>query len=96
MDIVGLDVAVDDAVHMGVPERVAKLKADLQRLADGQSSPHPQDVPQGRPLQILHRDVVPLAFVADFVDRDDVGMAQIARRLRLAIKPLDPLAPLLA
>ena len=43
-------------------------------------------------FEIFHDDKVPLVFLADIVDRDDVGMGERARGFGFAVKPLDALA----
>ncbi len=95
-DIGRLDVAVNDAE----PVRVAQRVEDLRH--------HPHDVGGREPLvrlevalelaaaNELHCDVPDAFVLADFVDRDDVGVRQPSGGLRLAAKAGDHRLGLLA
>jgi len=82
-DVAGLDVAVDRPPRVRVVEGVGDGVQDGQGLLHRQRAAHAQHLLEVRAFQVLHDDVVG----ADVVDRDDVRMRQVPRRLRLAQEP---------
>jgi hypothetical protein len=93
----GLDVAVHDPVPVAVVERGEDPAGDLER-ALGQETPSAgQQLAQGHAVDVLHDDVghhrpglalgVAEHVLAGVVDRDDVGVVQRRRALRLAAEP---------
>ena len=53
-DVLGLDVPVDDALAVRVPERVGHLAGDLQGVVQRQLPLAPQPVPEGLALDVGH------------------------------------------
>ena len=88
-----LDVAMDDAVGVGLVERVGDLHADLERLGHRQRSAcHP--VGEQLALDVLHRNEQVGAVLDQVVGDGDVGRAQHRRGARLANQPRPRLAVL--
>jgi hypothetical protein len=86
-DVVGLDVAVDDAVVVQVLERVAHLDGDPERLLARDRDLAAHEGAERLPLHVLHGHVH-LALVAGLQDPDDVGVAQRLPDLLLAPEAL--------
>ena len=81
----GLQVAVQDAALVGVvhgPDHVDHALDLRARIAPGV-------LRQRGPLDELHRVVLLAFMLADLVDRHDVGMVEVGRRLGLGAEPLD-------
>ena len=92
-DIGRLDIAVNDAVAVGVPERVTNLGQDGLHHRDRQRADLVDDRVESPPLDVLHDEVQDLLALLDGVNGDDVRMTQRCGRARLALEPLDhPLA----
>ncbi len=89
--VVRLDVAVHDAVVVGEPERGEDLRREVDRAVRLEAAALVDHVLEGRPLEVLHRDVVRAIRDAAVVDRDDVRVVQPRRRLCLAAEALDEL-----
>ena len=85
----GLTSRWTSAGAVGEPERGGHLAGDLRRLLARERSVGAEDVGQRAALHVLHGDEVGAGVLAPVVDVDDVGMAQVGRRLRLAAEPLD-------
>ena len=83
----GLQVSVDDLHLVGEGEPIADLLHDAHLLVEGDRG-IADDVLEVGPLEKLHRHVGAAVFLSEVVDRDDVGMIEAGRRLRLALKPL--------
>ena len=90
--VLRLEVAVDDAVAVGEARRLQHLADQPHRLLGGE--PGVDQLLQGAPLHVLHRDVVGALELAAVVDGDDVGVLEPRRGFRLAAEPLDELAVL--
>ena len=90
-DVLGLQVAVHDAGAMRLGEAFGHLRGQVDRLL----RIHPaaaEHVVQREAFDQLHHDVRLAERLADFVDRDDVGMVQRgcgARFLREAGQPIE-------
>ena len=56
-DVLGLDVAMDDAFVVGVLQRVADLRHDRQRLGRRQAA-RLDELPQVGAVDVLHHEVV--------------------------------------
>ncbi|MCI0681723.1 MAG: hypothetical protein L0Y71_06440 [Gemmataceae bacterium] len=87
-DVARLEVAVEDAVLMGVMDRPRHLGQQRDRglrVSDKlRRAPRQADA-----VDQLHAEVV-LPFVfTDFIDRHNVRVVEIGRRFRLAMKPFD-------
>ena len=72
---------------MGRVERVGHVGADPDHLVQLERSPRDPRA-QGLPFHELHRDEVVTVRLLHLVDRDDVGVVQRGRELRLADEPL--------
>ncbi|MNS73448.1 hypothetical protein D3C72_1068910 [compost metagenome] len=88
-DVVRLDVAVDDAVGVGVVQGAADLGADVDELLDAEGLAHVDVVLEGLALEQLHHHEVALAFLEVVEDADDVGVLELAGRLGLALEARD-------
>ena len=82
-----LDVAVDHAVLVGVPQTPGCLDRTLDGLIDRQRPAPLDDVGKVLPVDILHDQVVDAVALAGVVSGDDVGMVQSRGGLDLAIEP---------
>jgi hypothetical protein len=69
---------VDDAAAVGLVEKVGDLDGVTQRLAE-RERPLLQPVEEGLPLQVLHDDVLDVAFLPHVVEGADVGAGRGSR-----------------
>ena len=90
-DVLGLDVAVDQAVGVGVLEGVADLDDDLEGLLLAENLAVGEVVGDGLALDVLHDEVVVAARLADVDGLDDVGVVELAGGLAFLVEPLDVL-----
>ena len=86
-NVLGLDVAVDDAVAVGVGEGVGDLAGDREGVRDGEGSLPIQPLPETLPRDVRHDVVGEALGVAGVVDREDVGVGQASRHLDLVQEP---------
>ncbi len=84
----GLDVAVDDAVPVGVGQADADLLHQGDPPRQGQRRRAVDELAEGFTGDELHRDERLILVGADVVDRDDVGVLEPGRQPRLAQEPL--------
>jgi hypothetical protein len=89
-DVLGLDVAVDDAVRVGVLERARRLPGEPHRLLDGKLVVAREAVAERLALDEGHDVVEEAVGGAGIVDREDVRMLQPRRHLDLAEEPVGP------
>ena len=88
-DIVGLHVAMHDAVAVRVAERVRDLPGDARGVAQRETVLLLEHLPERRPVEAPHDDVQDFVLVApDFVDRHDVRVLEAGAGSRLAHEPL--------
>ena len=80
--VLGLDVAVDDALLVGVGQGRGGLLGQILKRVDRQGLAH--QGPQGAPLNQLHRNVGGAVHLAGVVDVGDVRVVQLAGQLGLA------------
>src|SRR3989449_4496598 len=85
-DVLGLDVAVDYAVFVGVVEGVQQPAHDAYHVLQAKALLPREKVPQPAALNILHRDIGELLVLAVFVDADDRGMVEATRGERLVLE----------
>ena len=90
-DVRRLDVAMDHAQPMRVAERRQDLRQDAHRVRRPEALVLFEVLLELAPLDQLHRDVPDAGIFAEVVDRDDIGMRQPARGLRLAAKAREDL-----
>ena len=82
-DVVGLDVAVDHALVVGVLERVANLGHHAERLGGCELAGFLR-LAEVHAVHVFHDEVKEIARLARLVDEDDVGVAQLGEGARLA------------
>ena len=80
-----LNVAMDDALAMGSVQGIGDFDGQSDQNILFQRAFRRYDV-QGRAVQKLHGDEWLAVFLADFVDRADVGMVQGGGGLRFALE----------
>jgi hypothetical protein len=73
---------VNDAARVGSRHGVRHRKGDAQQIVQAEPVARDERVEAGA-AHILHHDEVDVAFRLDLVDRDDAGMVQRGRGLRL-------------
>ena len=83
----GLEVPVHDVPGVGEREALGDLLHDVELLLDGQGVLRDRLL-EVHALEQLHRHVGYALVLAELVDRDDVGVAQLARGLGLPLKAL--------
>ncbi len=88
-DVAGFDVAVDHTGLMRNGERRSGLCGDLCGSSGEKCPLGLDDLAQRPALDQLHDHVVGRAFLAPVVDRDDVRVTQIRRRLGFTSEPCD-------
>ena len=88
-DVLGLDVAVDDALCVRGLEGEQRLADDLGRLRRLEPDVRVQQLARGAPADELHDHVVDAVDRAPVVDRDDVRVGEGRRRARLVAEPID-------
>ena len=93
-DVLGLDVAVDQAVGVGVLKRVADLNDDRDRLLLAEKVAVADVVGDRLAFDILHDEVVVPAGLADVDGLDDVRVVELACCLPFLVEPLDVLGVL--
>ena len=79
----GLDVAVDEALAVGVVERAGRLEAHHQRLGGAEPVPGVEHGPEAAAAQVLGDEERGVAVAAPVVHRDEVGVAERGGRLGL-------------
>ena len=89
--VVGLDVAVDDAVSVRVSERGENLTRVGDSDRDWAQAARADELLQRAPLDVLHDDVVGAVVLAAIEDRDDVRVGEAGCVCRLAPEALDEL-----
>ena len=87
-DVLGLDVAVDQAVGVGVLEGVADLDDDLDGFLLAEDVPVGDVVGDGLALDVLHDEIVVAARLADVDGLDDVRVVELAGGLPFLVEPL--------
>ena len=83
--VVGLQIAMNDADFMCLGERVGNLCRDRDGLAKWYR-PRGEQLTHRLAANQFHRDVVRAVYVSEFVNGDDVGMIQRARRTGFLLK----------
>ncbi len=87
-DVRGLDVAVHEAGGVRLVQRRADLRDDPRRPLGRQPALAPDEAADVVAGDVAHRDVRDPALVARVIDRDDVGVIDRRRDLRLAHEPV--------
>ena len=88
-DVLGLQVAVHDALRVGVLEREQGLAHDLGGLRGREPAVGVEEVAHGPAVHVLHHHVVDAVDGAPVVDGDDVRVVQRGGGARLAAEPVD-------
>jgi hypothetical protein len=84
--IAGLDVPVDHAPRVGVPQALAQAVEDAHDALDGHLMP-PQHLAEGVALEVLHHQIAVAVLGATIVvDCDDVGVLELTGQGRLTEK----------
>lgn len=86
-DIVRLEVPVQRAALMGVVDRFSQ-RFERRGRARRRQFPLAQQRSQRPPLDEIHREITPPVVLADLVDRDNVRVPQMRRRLGLSLEAL--------
>jgi hypothetical protein len=84
-DVLGLDVAVHDAVVVRELQRIAQLRHEREHVARGQLALQ-QQVAQVGAVDELHHQEEELAGLAEVVDADDARVVQHRQRPRFAFE----------
>jgi len=92
-EVVGLDVAVDDALGVSGGEPVRNCGADLGRPLPAHAGRRDRAA-QALALEQLGDGEAGLAVAAEVVDREDVRVGEPGDRLRLALEALEPVGVL--
>jgi hypothetical protein len=88
VDVRGLEVAVDDALGVGVGEAVADLLDHRELVLEPREGPARDDVLEVRALEQLHHEIdEPLLFV-ELEDGDDVAVVELRGGPRFPVEPL--------
>ena len=87
-DVGRLDVAVNDALLVGVVEGVGGLRQDAEHPLRRHGSLFRQPLIHGRPVHVLHGDVRQVVLLLHVVNGDDAGMGEDSRRSRFPEKAL--------
>ena len=88
-DVLGLDVAVHDALRVRVAEREQGLPHDLAGLRGLEGAVEVQQVADAPAPHVLHDHVIDAVDRAPVVYRDDVGVGEPGGRPRLTAEPVD-------
>ena len=89
-EVVGLQVAVDDALFVRGRERLDDLDGVVERLAQREPA-GAEEVAQRVALEKLLDQEMPLVDLLERMDRRDAGMAESGQRLRFALEAGDVL-----
>ena len=88
-DVLGLEVAVDDALRVGGRQTFGDLDAVLHRPPDGHVA-LPKPLAQGAALEQLGHDEGDAVVLSDVVDGHDVGVIEGAGGAGLPFEPAEP------
>src|SRR3989449_1027786 len=91
-NVLGLDVAVDDALPVGVAERVGDVAGDPERLVEREPALAPQAMAQRLSLEVRHDVVEQPRRLARREDWHDVRVAELRGKVDFADEPLAPQA----
>ena len=80
---------MNNAALVGKPERASDIECHPGDLFDRQAAVATENLGQALAFDILHHDVIRAEFFAPVIDRDDVRVIQIRRRLGFSTEPLD-------
>ena len=87
-DVLRLHVPVDDAVAVGVLERVEQVVGHAQRVRHRQPAARGQELPQGRALHVGHDVVDQPVALARVEQMRDMGMVELGGELDLPEEPV--------
>ena len=93
-DILGLDIAVDDALVVGVLERAEDLERKVDRFFQNDAAAADEIILEGDPFDILHHDILDHVAETDVVDLNDIRMREDRDRLRFVFEPAEEFAVL--
>ncbi|GIW12890.1 MAG: hypothetical protein KatS3mg062_0329 [Tepidiforma sp.] len=85
-DVFGFDVAVDDALAVGICKSIGELAAQPNRLAVRQSPLRLDELSERIPVDVLRDDVAPALVFAGVEDADDVRMLEASHDARLTLE----------
>ena len=84
--VIGLEIAMDDALAMHVLHRVAEEHGDAKSVSGGQRPFSLQEIPEGFALDVLHGEIGP-AGVVDGKRLQDAGVIELPANLDLPLEP---------
>ena len=87
-DVLRLEIAVHDAVAMGIPQGLADVARDPPCLGRRQGSFAQQPLPQRDAAEQFHRDERPPRVLVHVEDADDAAMVERTRDRELAAEAL--------
>ena len=90
-DVVGLDVAMDHPLSVGVGQCLGTFDRDADRVGNRDTSQLRHPFLHALPGDILHGDVMATLRLADRRRGDDVRMVEPAHHLAFAVEPFDEL-----
>ena len=85
--VLGLDVAVHDALRVGVGQRRRQVARQPRQVVEGQRPARVEALAQRRALDALHDHVQPARLLEGVVDGDDVRVDEARQRPRLRQQP---------
>ncbi len=87
-DILWLDVAMNEAHTVGGIQALRHRLGDQDGLLDWQRAAALSSTLRSLPSTLFHPVIVDVAVEPNIIDIDDIGVAQIGRRLRLVVEAL--------
>jgi hypothetical protein len=77
---------VNNLTFMGEVQCVGNLRADVKCRFDRDHCFGAEDAAQLAAFEVFHRHIGQIVFLADVVDRDDIGVRKLARRFGFLVE----------